>query len=514
MEDEEGIREGKSLSVTPTWAVATVISFMVAVGIFFHQALKKIAKWLEVTKRKSLLAALDKIKEEFMLFGVLSLLMGHWIVFIAKICIKSSLISSRFYPCSPKADATSSVEHIFRSNSDYRNYSVSRLLPERAITPNRYCHQGYESFASHESLEQMHRFVFVLAVTHISYSLAAIALAMIKIFSWKTWEIEAQAMAKQSMQGAPLEVSNSTKLRRLSTFIVHHVSHPWSQHGILVWLLCFSRQFWSSINQSDYTALRMGFISTHQLPVTYNFHNYMVRSMEEEFRDIVGIRIVVKLAVEIMERSPRLGHQHFNLRDELFWFGNPEFLLRLIQFISFQNAFEMASFLWSMWEINEPSCYHKNHFLGAIRLSFGIVSQIWCSFITFPLYVIVTQMGSRFKRSVISEDVRKSLTKWHKRVKTRQSISSSCSPFLRQSTLSSVLNVNKRDSLATSRKEEGSHVTLAELLVASKASSSNDHEISPADENSDNSFYRNFLEDYSSDDDDDNQRHSDKKSRK
>lgn len=47
-------------------------------------------------------------------------------------------------------------------------------------------------------------------------------------------------------------------------------------------------------------------------------------------------RIVVKLAVEIMEASPWGESQKFNLRDELFWFRKPRLLLRLIQFISFQ----------------------------------------------------------------------------------------------------------------------------------------------------------------------------------
>ena len=41
--------------------------------------------------------------------------------------------------------------------------------------------QGRESFASRESLEQLHRFIFVLGVTHVSYSFIAIALAMIKV---------------------------------------------------------------------------------------------------------------------------------------------------------------------------------------------------------------------------------------------------------------------------------------------------------------------------------------------
>ncbi|KAL2907129.1 MLO-like protein 4 [Bienertia sinuspersici] len=88
-------------------------------------------------------------------------------------------------------------------------------------------------------------------------------------------------------------------------------------------------------------------------------------------------RIVVKIAVEILDSQSHVETQDFKLRDELFWFGKPRLLLR-------------------------------------------IISQVWCSFITFPLYVIIAQMGSRFKKTVLSEGVRRSLHGWKKRVKARQ----------------------------------------------------------------------------------------------
>lgn len=46
------------------------------------------------------------------------------------------------------------------------------------------CHvQGYESFVSHEGLEQLHRFIFVMAVTHVTYSCLTMLLAILKVFS-------------------------------------------------------------------------------------------------------------------------------------------------------------------------------------------------------------------------------------------------------------------------------------------------------------------------------------------
>ncbi|KAL3652360.1 hypothetical protein CASFOL_002041 [Castilleja foliolosa] len=94
-------------------------------------------------------------------------------------------------------------------------------------------------------------------------------------------------------------------------------------------------------------------------------------------------------------------------------------LIRLIQFVSFQNAFEMATYISSMWEIKEPSCYTGDRKFLVIRLTFGVVSQFRCSFITFPLYDIVTQMGSKFNKAILSENVRKSLHGWRRKVRTR-----------------------------------------------------------------------------------------------
>ncbi|KAG5623306.1 hypothetical protein H5410_008524 [Solanum commersonii] len=526
--------KGASFSETPTWAVATVVAVLVSIGFLIHESLKKFGKWLHRTKREPLYAALEKIKEELMVFGLLSLLMGHWIVYVAKICVKSSAVSSHFYPCSPPRNKTqSAITRFALSGSSYSNFSTSRLLLSSGHED--YCPEGLQSFASKESLEQLHRLLLVLGVSHVSYSFFAIALAMIKvgyllhdkllitsqnflpksinkheltmqIYSWRTWENYAKSMALQRLEGSEEAVPNNTRMGRLSTFTFHQTTHPWSQHRTLVWLvfsrqilfiwlseslLCAMlllsqfkgsyhspmvlevaqslkrvldncvylfwtsaawksvsiRQFWSSINEADYMALRLGFITTHQLPLTYDFHKYMLRSMEEEFRDIVGIRriihshiydfvkncywklillvgtkihrVVVKLAVESMDSSPLEGFHQFNLRDELFWFGKPRFLLRIIQFVSFQNAFEMATYIWSLWEIKGSSCFTDNYTFLVIRLSFGVVSQFWCSFVTFPLYVIVAQMGSRYKKTIVSENVRTSLHGWRHKVKTR-----------------------------------------------------------------------------------------------
>ncbi|KAG5089389.1 hypothetical protein JHK86_002001 [Glycine max] len=398
MGEENG--EGRSLAETPTYAVATVITVLVSLSFLFQGTLKKLVKWLDRTKRKSLLSALDKIKEELMLFGLLSLLMGHWIIFVAKICVKSSVLSSRFFPCAMEKN---SVKRFVGMGSAYSNKTVLEGKVNNGL--HNYCpefnskvdftgahftensslaSQGHESLASYESLEQLHRFVFVLGVTHITYSFIAVALAMIK--------------------------------------------------------LCFSRQFWSSIHRADYMALRLGFITNHGLPTTYDFHNYMLRSMDEEFRDIVGVSVLLWIYA--------ICCIFLNFHGSNFYFW--------LSFVPAINAFEMATFLWSLWEIKDPSCFMSNRRFIVIRLSFGVISQVWCSFITFPLYVIITQMGSRFKKTVVSENVRKSLSKWQRRVKDRQSSTCALLTTTSPTSLSSLMHGTDKSNSHVSISEEGS----------------------------------------------------------
>ncbi|XP_031255856.1 MLO-like protein 4 [Pistacia vera] len=451
--EEVIIRQGRSLAETPTYSVASVITVLVFVCYLAQKSIYKFGKWLKKTRRKALFASLEKIKEELMLLGLISLLLAQWARGISEICVNSSLFSSKFYICSEKDYGIN--EHVLlKSSFSFQNESD---IPPRGINTHtsHQCGEGREPFVSLEGLEQLHRFLFVLGITHVLYSCLAVGLAMSKIYSWRKWEYQAFPAADASLQEKKFKV-----MRRQTTFVFHHTSHPWSRSRVLLWMLCFLRQFKGSIRKSDYLALRLGFITKHKLPLSYNFHNYMVRSMEDEFHGILGIswplwgyaivcifinihglniyfwlsfipailvmlvgtklqHVVSSLALEIKEQTgPPVGTQ-VKPSDDLFWFRKPVILLRLIQFIIFQNAFEMATFIWSLWGLEERSCFLKNHYMIIIRLTSGVLVQFWCSYSTVPLNVIVTQMGSQWKKALVAESVRESLHSWCKRVKER-----------------------------------------------------------------------------------------------
>ncbi|KAL7125058.1 hypothetical protein ABFS83_14G090100 [Erythranthe nasuta] len=456
------IREGRSLEETPTWSVATVTTVMVFVCLFVERSIYRFGKWLEMTKRKALFASLEKIKEELMLLGLISLLLGQWARWISQICVNSSLFSSKFYSCSEE-DYGHHNERVLLVNYRTLSSNGTDANPPKGLSHIAFhvCGEGREPFVSAEGLEQLHRFLFVLGMTHVLYSCIAVGLSMSKIYSWRKWEIQASILAEANAQ------AKNKVMRRQSTFALHHASHPWNRSRVLIWMLCFLKQFRSSVRKSDYMALRLGFITNHKLPLSYNFHKYMVRSMEDEFYCIVGIswplwgyailcifinihglniyfwlsfipailvmlvgtklqHVVSLLALEIAEPrvGPAIGTQ-VKPRDDLFWFGKPVILLRLIQFISFQNAFEMATFVWSLWGFPQRSCFMKNHAMIIIRLISGVLVQFWCSYNTVPLNVLVTTMGTRCKKALLAESVRESLHSWCKRVKERSKATNS-----------------------------------------------------------------------------------------
>ncbi|PKA57346.1 MLO-like protein 4 [Apostasia shenzhenica] len=442
--------EGRSLADTPTWLVATVTTVMVFVCLLVERSIHRLGKWLKKTKRKAMLAALQKIREDLMLLGLISLMLRQTARCISGICVPSSLFSSRFYICSE--NDVGSVEPEIGSS----NLTEITSQDEFRVYTN-HCPEDHEPFVSFEGLEQLHLFLFVLGITHVIYSFATVALSMIKIYSWRNWEEHSYPLFADDLQARRNRV-----MQRQSTFVFHHASHPWSKNKVLIWMLCFIRQFRGSIGKSDYRALRLDFITNHKLPPTYNFHKFIVRSMEDEYHGSVGIswplwiyvivcifvnihglniyfylsffpailvmlvgtklqHVVAVLALEVVEAyGPYVGTQ-LKPRDDLFWFRKPELLIWLIQFISFQNAFEMATFIWSLDNYIPHNCLNANIWKFTCRGR--LLVQFWCSYSTLPLNVIITQMGSKFNKSLIAESVRESLHSWCRRVKEKSRLS-------------------------------------------------------------------------------------------
>ncbi|KAJ6979962.1 MLO-like protein 11 isoform X4 [Populus alba x Populus x berolinensis] len=235
----------RSLALTPTWSLATVLTILVVVSLIVERSIHRLCSWLRETDRKPLLAAVEKMKEELMLLGFISLLLTANSSTIANICIPSKFYEGNFASCTgPETD-----EEIKQNSSEGRKL-------------------GYEPFLSYQDLERLHRFIFLMAITHISYSCLTMLLAIVKIHSWRAWE----DLARKDCHGVSTENNREKTLRRQTTFARHHTSSPSVKNSFLIWV-------------------------NHKLSLKYDFHSYMIRSTEEEFQRIVDLISIFWISV-------------------------------------------------------------------------------------------------------------------------------------------------------------------------------------------------------------------------
>ncbi|KZV47219.1 MLO-like protein 3 [Dorcoceras hygrometricum] len=277
---------------------------------------------------------------------------------------------------------------------------------------------------------------------------------------WKAWEKETQTVEYMAANDP-----ERFRYTRQTTFGRRHVSSCGSNSAIVLWIKCFLRQFFRSVAKIDYLTLRHGFISAHlSTNNSFNFQKYIQRSLEDDFRAVVGISpimwfvvvifllvdvhgwnaylwvsflplvivlvigtklevVVARMAMQLTTQSTVIkGTPLVQPNNNLFWFNRPQLVLTLLHFTLFMNAFELSFFIWVTWQFGIKSCYHENVEVIVIRVVLAIMVQILCSYITLPLYALVTQMGSQFKSAILEEHTVNKIKQWHEDVKHKRKI--------------------------------------------------------------------------------------------
>ncbi|KAI3461450.1 hypothetical protein Pfo_018113 [Paulownia fortunei] len=452
-----GASGGRSLEQTPTWAVAVVCFVLVAISIVIEYIIHLIGKWLKSKHKRALYEALEKIKSELMLLGFISLLLTVGQGPISDICI-SKEVGATWHPCSKKNEVKKYPSEDLGEDNRRKLLMVDgggggsfrRILA--AGGTDKCAAKGKVPFVSSDGIHQLHIFIFVLAVFHVLYCILTMALGRAKMRSWKAWEKETRT-AEYQFSHDP----ERFRFARETSFGRRHLSF-WSKTPILLWIVCFFRQFVRSVPKVDYLTLRHGFIMAHLAPqshANFDFQKYINRSLEEDFKVVVGISppiwffavlfllfnthgwysylwlpfipliiillvgtklqvIITKMGLRIQERGEVVkGVPVVQPGDDLFWFNRPRLILYLINFVLFQNAFQLAFFAWTWYEFGLKSCFHEHVEDIVIRISMGILIQILCSYVTLPLYALVTQMGSTMKPTIFNERVATALKNWH-----------------------------------------------------------------------------------------------------
>ncbi|KAL0322826.1 UNVERIFIED_CONTAM: MLO protein1 [Sesamum angustifolium] len=377
----------RSLEQTSTWAVAIVCAVFVIISVVIEHGIQSLGKWFQKREKKAMLEALEKIKSELMLLGFISLLLTVGTTYVAKICVSKEL-GERWLPCETglKNDGGSGDDgdDDGKGKKGHRKLLsyAEEMVWRRALAAGKdqydYCSaKGQVSLISYSGVHQLHVFIFVLAVMHVLYSVILVVLGHAKMKKWKAWELETSSLEYQFTNDP-----ERFRLAHQTSFVRRH-SGIYTTPG-LKWIVAFFRQFFGSISKVDYMTIRNGFI------------NIIV---------LVGTKlelVIMEMAQQIQDRATVVrGAPLVEPTNNFFWFNRPQWILFLIHFTLFQNAYQMAYFLWK-WSL------------------LGVALQILCSYITFPLYTLVTQMGSHMKKSIFEEQTAKALKKWHQAAKQRK----------------------------------------------------------------------------------------------
>ncbi|KAF3973861.1 hypothetical protein ACB098_10G034300 [Castanea mollissima] len=462
-----------SLEYTPTWIVASVCFVIVLISLFAARGIHHLGKLLEYKGQDELNEALEKLKEELMLLGFISLLLTAFQGFISRMCIPAHL-SYTMLPCKRGTVSSNGSEHYYNLATNNRR----RLLSEE--TNSRHClHQGKVPLISLEALHQLHIFIFVLAIFHVIFCVSTMVLGGIRIRQWKVWE---DSIKEEISRGDPTKNAPAKNAPAYANnkFLKQRTHGFWRKAEAASWLISFFKQFYGSVNRHDYTELRKGFIKEHcpHIP-KFDFHKYIVRTLENDFKKIVSIswylwvfvvvflllnvagwhsyfwlsflpvilllfvgakleHIITMLAQDAVEskinkheaqqvtemtRDNSVVHnvvenveEHEVPRvkpsDKHFWFSSPDIVLDLLQFILFQNSFEIAFFVWILCIYGFNSCIMEKPGFIITRLVMGVIVQVLCSYCTIPLYALVTQMGSSYKGAMFEEFVHSAFKSW------------------------------------------------------------------------------------------------------
>ncbi|XP_031269213.1 MLO-like protein 10 [Pistacia vera] len=436
----------RQISQTPTWAVAIVCAVIIIISIFLEKTLHKLGTVLTEKHNAALFEALEKVKSELMVLGFISLILTFGQKYIIKICVPFK-VAATMLPC--VSDSVNDGESSSESEHRRRLLWFDHRYLSSSSTTTPACKSGYEPLISAEALHQLHILIFFLAVFHVLYSAVTMLLGRLKTRCWKKWE--------QETSTHDYEFSNDPSRFRLThqtSFVRAHTSF-WTKLPIIFYIGCFFRQFFRSVSRSDYLTLRNGFINVHLAPgMRFNFQKYIKRSLEDDFKVVVGVSpvlwasfvlfllvnvnglqasfwaslipviiilamgmelqsILTQMALEITERHVLVqGMPLVQGSDKYFWFGRPHLVLHLIHFALFQNAFQITYFFWIWYSFGLYSCFHSNFKLAILQIVFGVVVLVLCSYITLPLYALVTQMGSRMKKSIFDEPASIALKKW------------------------------------------------------------------------------------------------------
>ncbi|XP_056161542.1 MLO-like protein 15 [Syzygium oleosum] len=440
---------GTTLEFTSTWVVAVICCVIVLISFLVHRFLQcagqlltrpyKEHRSLRRGRRKYLFNALQKIKEELMLLGFISLLLSVFQTRIGKICI-SERLANVWLPCHlPAYSSSTTTAHFSTDPIASDGHRGRRLLSDTTD----YCSQkGKVPLLSLTALHHLHIFIFVLASFHVIVCVVIILCGEAKLHYWRQWDksiIENDRYIN--------EEDRRSKLIQLAKNDGRFFDGG-KRLAVIGWLHILGKHFFPSVTKLEYIAIRLNCIKAHNLKnPNDDFQEYIIRGVQKDFDKVVGISwhlwffvvfflllnvagwntyfwisflpltlllvVGAKLEHVVTQKTKRITEKYdssagasistvtaVEFSDDDFWFHKPHLILDLIHIMLFQNSFELAFFFFILFEYDFNSCIMGEVGYVIPRLVIGLFVQFVCSYRTLPLYAIMkSQMSQKHDHS-------------------------------------------------------------------------------------------------------------------
>ncbi|CAK7341681.1 unnamed protein product [Dovyalis caffra] len=387
--------EGETLEYTPTWVVAAVCTVIVAISLAVERLLHYCGNLLRRKNQKPLYEALQKVKEELMLLGFISLLLTVSQNFISKICVPEHVVNN-LLPCSlsekqkekghgsnSTTTTTTTTEHFQSFFTGSISGTVRRLLAETSESHLGYCaNKGKVPLLSLEAIHHLHIFIFVLAIVHVTFCVLTILFGGARIHQWKHWENEIAKDRYDTQQG-------------------------WTQGS----LICASGGGVDFYKPSNKVACsECGGLSV-----------FIALLLDVEHRSLLLLAIVSLETAAFFYLIIIDFHLECNAIRVVLLLAVGTKLEHVITQLAYDVAEKHIAIEGEL--VVQPS---DDHFWveAADVFSFGILLfiQVLCSYSTLPLYAIVSQMGSSFKKAIFEDGVQAGLVGWAEKVKKKKGL--------------------------------------------------------------------------------------------
>ncbi|MCO5607138.1 hypothetical protein L7F22_061331 [Adiantum nelumboides] len=250
--------DSSALLSIPTWAIAVTCAIFILVSLVVERVIHYIGNWAGRYNHAAFLHAFNKMKDELLMVGILSLALAMGEDAFAKACVPASW-----------------YKHGRLCKDDYATFNAS--IHSTCKKP------GRVKFISPTSIKDLHVFIFALAAVHIGFTVIIVAIGMWIVGRWRAWEFEARKPDKEKLitEDAFCDASKlhegDARITRETTFVRRRAARrKWLKNPVLAGVAAFFKQFFRTVTESDYVTLRGGFIKKHFADNPgFNFYNYI-----------------------------------------------------------------------------------------------------------------------------------------------------------------------------------------------------------------------------------------------